>query len=273
MSTEEGFLFCSPASSCWLEQGRARSRHVCSVIFCCKLCSNLTLPCNTFYTFLPPCLCSCHSRLLKGTPHPGLFLLLFWIASSSLLPAPSRPEAFPRLRTCTKQALSKASVVCGRDFFFFFFNALAPKQSFPTDLALNVHHLLGWALRSGAPPHQPATIYVTYFVALTFREGFPGKTTWITTHNWTRGLQTTVSRLSNWRVERHGICLPKKHEPGSSTSTASFPPGWGNSCLNSAVCALKKEIPWWPVDSSQLPMWGGTFKVIPDDTKRSPPSP
>ena len=61
--------------------------------------------------------------------------------------------------------------------FFFFFNALAPKQSFLTDLALNVHHLLGWALRSGAPPHQPATIYVTYLVALTFREGFPGKTT------------------------------------------------------------------------------------------------
>lgn len=89
-------------------------------------------------------------------------------------PGPSRPDAFPGLRTCTKQALSKASVVCGQDFFFFF-NTLALKQ-FP-HLALHVHHLLGWALRSGGPPHQPATIYVTYRVALTLREGFPGKIT------------------------------------------------------------------------------------------------
>lgn len=143
-------------------------------IYYWKLCGNLTLPCNTFYTFLLPCLCSCHSRLLKGHT-PSRVIPPPILNCHSSLPPPLPPRRLPGLRTCTKQALSRASVVCGQDFFFFFFNALALKQ-FP-HLALNVHHLLGWALRSGGPPHQPATIYVTYRVALTLREGFPGKIT------------------------------------------------------------------------------------------------
>lgn len=139
-----------------------------------KLCGNLTLPCNTFSTFLPPCLCSCHSRLLKGHTPSRVIPPPILNCHSSLPPAPPAQTPSPG----SEPAQNKLSVkpqwfVAG--IFFFFFNALALKQ-FP-HLALHVHHLLGWALRSGGPPHQPATIYVTYRVALTLREGFPGKIT------------------------------------------------------------------------------------------------
>ena len=41
------------------------------------------------------------------------------------------------------------------------------------------------------------------------------------------------------------VC-PRNMSQAALHHQPAFHPGWGNSCFNLAVCALKKEIPWWP---------------------------